>query len=112
DGWWRYWPTYQLRRAEAAAAAGQWAAADDLARPLAYADAPDPRALLVVGQAARKQKKYAEAEAALTRAARLGADAAAVRRELALTRAEVKYTPVVESFLLKSLADNPDDFEV
>ncbi len=109
-GWW-YWPTYQLNRAEAAARAGDWAKAAELAHPYTLGDAPDPRALLITGQAARKLKKHREAEAALTRASRI-ADTPAVRRELALTRAEVRYSAVVETFLVRALEENPDDFEV
>lgn len=110
--WWWYWPTRQLDQAEEAARAGDWARAAELARPLARNTPPDPRALLLTGRAARKQKKYAEAEKDLARAAQAGADEAAVRRELALTRAEVRYSPVVGSYLRQALDRDPDDFEV
>jgi tetratricopeptide (TPR) repeat protein len=110
--WWWYWPTHRLDQAEAAARAGDWAKAAELARPLTLTTPPDPRALLLTGRAARKQKKYADAEKELARAAQAGADEAAVRRELALTRAEVRYSPVVESYLKKALDHDPDDFEV
>lgn len=111
-GWWQYWPQYQLRQAERAVAAEQWERAIELASPLAYSNSPDPRALLIVGRASRKLGKHTDAERAIVQASRSGADEAAVRRELALTRAELHFSPLVESFLVKSLADHPDDFEV
>ena len=104
-GWYYYWPTYQYHRAEGAFAAGDWGRVLDLSAPLTQAEPADPRALLLAGKAARRLHK-------LARASRRGADEAAVRRELALTRAEVRYSPVVESFLLKCLDHDPDDFEV
>lgn len=111
-GWWYYWPTYQIRQAEAAARAGEWERAAAIAHPFTLGDAPDPRALLVTGQAGRKLKKHREAEAALVRASRIAGETPAIRRELALTRAELRYTTVVESFLVRALEENPDDFEV
>jgi predicted Zn-dependent protease len=111
-GWYYYWPAYQYHRAEGAFAAGEWGRVLDLSAPLTQAEPADPRALLLAGKAARRLRKFDRAEDLLARAGRRGADEAAVRRELALTRAEVRYSPVVESFLLKCLGHDPDDFEV
>ncbi len=111
-GWWYYWPVYQVHRAEQAAAAGDWPQVEELSKLLANASPPNARAKLLYGQALRHLERLPEAEAMLLQASRVGADAKQVRRELALTRAALRYSTVVERYLLECLKDDPNDVEV
>jgi tetratricopeptide (TPR) repeat protein len=111
-GWWYYWPQYRLAQAERAAAAGEWGRAAELVRPLTEDERASKDALLLGGRALRKLGRLDEAEKLLSRAAHQSPDEHALRRELALTRADRHYSPVVERFLLLCLQKDSKDAEV
>jgi tetratricopeptide (TPR) repeat protein len=111
-GWWYYWPQYRLAQVERAAAAGEWGRVAELVRPLTEAERASKQTLLLGGRALRKLGRLDEAEKLLSRAANQSPDDHPLRRELALTRADHLYTPVVERFLLLCLQEDSKDAEV
>jgi predicted Zn-dependent protease len=110
-GWWFYWPHYRLGQAERAAAAGDWARAEELLRPLVRQQ-PSPGVLLLQVRALRHLGRAEEGETALAKAARAGLAEQEVRRELALLRARRGFTPAVERHLEACRQEKPDDVEV